>query len=110
MTTKLRAAVAALAGLTILGLALTATAGAHPTDFARDPVSTVGHVCDQWGLHNDWGTHQHGDYWGDHPHHDGTAGHHHNDGGPHRGEPHHDGPTGPHGGPHSGPHGQHHGY
>jgi len=100
MTTKLQAVVVALASVTVLGLALTATAGAHPTDLARDPISTVGHISDQWGLHNDWGTHQHGDYWGDHPHHD--------DGGPH-----HDEHTGPHGGPHgphSGLHGQHHGY
>ena len=98
MTTKLQAVLVGLAGLVLVGLAVTATAGAHPADFAEDPVSTVGHVCDQWGIHNDWGTHQHGDHWTDHPHHDGTAGHHH------------DGTGGQHHGGAHGPHGDHHGF
>ncbi|WP_137284786.1 hypothetical protein [Halorussus salinisoli] len=104
MNTKRKAVLVGLVSVTILGLALTATAGAHPTDIAEDPVSTVGHVGDHLGWHNDWGDHQHGDYWGDHPHHDESAGHHH------------DGAGGPHGGPagpndeHHGPHGGHHGH
>ncbi|WP_276298880.1 hypothetical protein [Halorussus lipolyticus] len=96
MTTKLQAVLVGLAGLMLLGLALTATAGAHPTDLAEDPISTVGHVGDHLGWHNDWGTHQHGDHWTDHPHHDGAGGHHHDEA------------TGQHHGGH-GPRGEHHG-
>lgn len=81
MNATLRIAVLGVAGLVIVGLGLPATAGAHPTDVAADPVSTVGHALDHWGWHNDWGTHQHGDHWTDHPHHDGVAGEGHH--GPH---------------------------
>jgi len=74
MTTKLRIAAGIVVGLVVLGLALTTAAGAHVTDVAEDPVSTVGHICDQVGLHNDWGDHHHGDDWADHPHHGGAVG------------------------------------
>ena len=92
MTAKRRLAVGIVVGLVILGVALTTTAGAHVTDVADDPVSTVGHICDQLGLHNDWGDHHHGDTWAEHPHHDGAVGQQ----------------PGPHG-PHHGSHGPHHG-
>ncbi|WP_135852901.1 hypothetical protein [Halorussus salinus] len=96
MTTSLKIAVTVLTALAVFGLGATVTAGAHVTDFAADPVSAVGHVCDQWGLQNDWGDHRHGDDWTNHPHHgDG----HHGQSGDH----------GPHGGPHGsqGSHGPH---
>jgi hypothetical protein len=75
-----------------LGLGIPVASGAEVTAVTTDPVSTAGHVCDQLGWHNDWGTHQHGDHWADHPHHGGAD---------------HDGAYGPHGSQtgHHGPHG-----
>lgn len=57
---------------TLIGIG---TAGAHSTDLMADPVSTIGHVCDDWGWHNSWGNHQDGDSWTDHPHHIGHEPH-----------------------------------
>jgi hypothetical protein len=47
-----------LLALSIVGIG---TAGADSADLVIDPVSTIGHVCDEWGIHNNGGNHQHGD-------------------------------------------------
>lgn len=75
MNSKLRWAVVGLAVLVVLGLGIPLVAGATVSDMTADPVSTTGHIYDQWGWHNNWGSHQHGDHWGDHPHHGGTDRH-----------------------------------
>jgi hypothetical protein len=79
-----------------LGLGIPVASGAEVTAVTTDPVSTAGHVCDQLGWHNDWGTHQHGDHWDDHPYHGAT-----DDQGPDGSQ------TAP--GPDRGPDGSHHG-
>ena len=61
--------------LVVFALVGIGTAGSHSTDVVADPVSTIGHICDNWGLQNNWGNHQHGDSWADHPHHTGHEPH-----------------------------------
>jgi hypothetical protein len=116
MTETRRLAVVAVAVVVALGFGVPVVSGAEVTSVAADPVSTVGHVCDQFGWHNDWGAHQHGDHWRDHPH-DGATDHHDPHGPQHPDDSHHgpdDSHHGPDGsqtapGPHHGPDGHGHG-
>ena len=66
-------------GVVVLVVALTltgiATAGVHSADMVADPITTAGHVSEDWGVHNDWGEHQHDDDWASHAHHVGHAPH-----------------------------------
>lgn len=93
MTTRLRMAAVGLSVVVVLSLGIPVVAGTAISDVTTDSVSTVGHVCDQWGWHNNWGTHQHGDHWTDHPHygddsHHGPYGTHHDSPGPTHGHGH----------------------